>query len=254
VIGSVSLGGVLAACGGEGNGASQVTTTDGATAGVEPKTSTSRATARLFDRAASCSLTPQETEGPYYFDVESIRSDIREDRPGIPLTLALRVRGERSCKPVENAVVEIWHCDALGVYSGFEAASRAAGGGGAGGAGPPGASSNGRTDKKTYLRGAQVTNADGIVQFKTIYPGWYTGRTVHIHAKVHLDKQTVLTTQLFFDDAMSGRVYDKKPYSGHSGRDTFNDNDTIFDKRLLVTLERAGGGYLAVMGFDVQPA
>jgi protocatechuate 3,4-dioxygenase beta subunit len=80
------------------------------------------------------------------------------------------------------------------------------------------------------------------VQFKTIYPGWYVGRTVHIHAKVHLDKRTVLTTQLFFDDEISQRVFEQKPYSARSGRDTFNNDDTIFDKRLLVTLERDGSG------------
>ena len=91
------------------------------------------------------------------------------------------------CAPIKDAVVDIWHCDAGGVYSGFEAG-----------------------EGERFLRGTQVTNADGIAEFTTIYPGWYQGRTVHIHAKVHLDSQTVLTTQLFFDDAVSAQVYDAR--------------------------------------------
>jgi protocatechuate 3,4-dioxygenase beta subunit len=251
VLGSVSLGGVLAACGGDSGGdeTSNVTTTDGASTTVQSKTRTSAATAALFDEAASCSLTPQETEGPYYFDVDSIRSDIREDREGTLLRLAIRVRDASSCKPIENAVVDIWHCDAVGIYSGFESASTGSGGGG-----PPGGGSSGPTDDETYLRGAQVTNADGIVQFKTIYPGWYAGRTVHIHAKVHLDKQTVLTTQLFFDDKVSEDVFAHKPYSGDTGRTTFNDTDNIFNEDLLLTLDKEKDGYLGAMTFDVESA
>ena len=98
--------------------------------------------------------------------------------------LALRVREADGCTPIENAIVDIWHCDAGGVYSGFD---------------------DGEGER--FLRGAQATNEDGIARFTTIYPGFYQGRTVHIHAKVHLDRQTVLTTQLYFDDAVSDRVF-----------------------------------------------
>jgi protocatechuate 3,4-dioxygenase beta subunit len=257
VFGSVSLASVLAACGSD-DSASKVSTTNGRTTTVQSKTETSTAAAELFDESASCSLTPQETEGPYYFDVDSIRSDIREDREGTLLRLAIRVRGAKSCKPLENAVVDVWHCDALGIYSGFESASKGAGGGGAppggGPAGGPGGANSGPTDDETYLRGAQVTNADGIVEFKTIYPGWYRGRTVHIHAKVHLDKKTLLTTQLFFDEKVSETVYARKPYSSKTGRDTFNTTDNIFDEDLLLALKEKGGGYLGVMTFDVESA
>ena len=155
-----------------------MSTTDGGTTTVEPKTRTGTATADLFGDSSSCTLTVEQTEGPYYFDADSIRSDIREDREGTRLRLAIRVRDADSCEPLKNAVVDLWHCDALGSYSGFEAAS----GGGPGG--------GGRTDDEKYLRGAQVTNADGIVEFVTVYPGWYQGRTVHIHGKVHVDNQT----------------------------------------------------------------
>jgi protocatechuate 3,4-dioxygenase beta subunit len=245
--GAVSLSGLLAACGDDGGGGSSVTTGEGTTSTVETKTSTSSSLTKLFDESASCSVTPEETEGPYYFDVDSIRSDIREDREGVLLRLALRVRDAGSCEPIENAVVDIWHCDALGIYSGFESASTGGGGGGPGGGSGP-------TDDETYLRGAQATNADGIVEFKTVYPGWYRGRTVHIHAKVHLDKQTVLTSQLFFDEAINEAVYKREPYSRKTGRDVFNDNDNIFDEELLVSARKQGDAYLGLMTFDVQAA
>jgi protocatechuate 3,4-dioxygenase beta subunit len=229
-LGAVSLGGLLAACGDDGDEPRAVRTTTGETTTVEPRTRTPQATAELFDDSAACRVTTELTEGPFYLDVNAIRSDIREDRKGTLLRLALRVRDAGSCQPIDNAVVDIWHCDAMGSYSGVD------GNGG------------------TYLRGAQVTNADGIVEFKTIYPGWYPTRTPHIHAKVHLDRQTVLTTQLFFDDAFTRRIYERSPYSDDPGRDTSNANDGIFDERLVLTLSRVEGGARGVMTFDVQRA
>ena len=228
--GALSLGALLEGCGDDG----------GKTTG-DTTTKTSATTARLFDESSSCTVTPEETEGPYYFDADRIRGDIREDREGTRLRLAIRVRDAAGCKPISNAVVDIWHCDALGLYSGFEAAST----GGPGGGGGP-------TDNEKYLRGAQVTNSDGIVEFVTIYPGWYRGRTVHIHAKVHLDNATVLTSQLYFDEAVTESVYKREPYSQHTGRDTFNSNDGIYDERLLLTLRKDGAGRLGLTTFDVK--
>jgi protocatechuate 3,4-dioxygenase beta subunit len=174
-------------------------------------------------------------------EVAATATQRRTCPPPTAARLAIRVRDADSCEPLKNAVVDLWHCDALGSYSGFEAAS----GGGPGG---------GRTDDEKYLRGAQVTNSDGIVEFVTVYPAWYQGRTVHIHGKVHVDNQTALTTQFFFDDTVSERVYKGSPYSQHSGRDVLNDNDGIFDQSLLLDLSRDGDGYLGVMSLDVKAA
>ncbi len=91
-----------------------------------------------------------------------------------------------------------------------------------------------------------------MAEFTTIYPGWYQGRTVHIHAKVHLDRQTVLTTQLFFDDAVSAKVYEREPYSTHGDRDMLNDTDGIFEESLVMTVKPDGDGYRGVMTFDVS--
>ena len=242
-LGTVSLGTLLAACGDGGDGGSAtVTTTDGATATVEPGSATSDGLAARFDDAASCALTVEQTEGPYYFDADAIRRDIREDREGVRLRLGLRVGDAGSCEPLPNAVVDIWHCDAGGVYSGFESASTGGPGGG------------GRSDEERYLRGAQVTDADGIAEFATIYPGWYTGRTPHIHAKVHLDRETLLTSQLYFDERTSAAVYAREPYAARGAQDQPNATDGIFDPSLVLTLSEDGDGYLGLMTFDVRRA
>ena len=242
-LGTVSLGALLTACGGDERspGPVDVTTTEGTSTSVRPRSDGSLS--ELFEDAPACTLSPQGTEGPYYFDAEAIRGDIREGREGATLRLALRVRTAGRCEPLGSAVVDIWHCDARGVYSGFESASR--------GGGPP---AGGPNDGETYLRGAQVTNSDGIVEFTTIYPGWYPGRTPHIHAKVHVDRRTVLTTQLYFDDDLTTTVYRREPYASARRRTDFNETDGIFDRRLVLSLSRDGDGYLGVFSFDVERA
>ncbi|WP_009478151.1 intradiol ring-cleavage dioxygenase [Rhodococcus sp. JVH1] len=301
--GTVSLGGLIAACTGNGSSSTSASATSTAAASSAATTSADTVSA-LLDQAPQCVMAVEETQGPYWFDVDSIRSDIREDRPGTKLQLALRVQDLTNCSAdgsaavVSNAVVEIWHCDAGGVYSGFESGSRAAdlsgngapagappvggpGGGGqppAGGPGGPGAGGPGgdmsggsgetsdgsysvgdseaaTTDDGTYLRGAQTTDANGIAQFTTIFPGWYTGRTTHIHLKVHIDKKTVLTIQLFFDEALLDEVYATAPYSDHTGRENNvnNSTDSIYDAAGLLTVAEQSDGYLAAinLGIDV---
>ena len=229
--GSISLGALLAACSGDDDApTAEVETSDGTTSTVEPKGSSSDLASR-FDDAATCTQTAEQTEGPFYFDVDSIRSDIREDRDGATLRLGVRVRSAGECQPLANAVVDIWHCDAGGAYSGFEG-----------------------EDGETYLRGAQVTNREGIVEFTTVYPGWYPGRTVHIHAKVHVDRQTVLTTQFYFDDDFSTKVFEGDAYGSAADRDSFNDSDGIYDSALELTLSEEDDGHLGLITLDVASA
>jgi protocatechuate 3,4-dioxygenase beta subunit len=216
--------------------------------------------AALFDQAGTCRVTPEEMEGPYWFDVDSVRRDIREDREGTPLRLGLRVQ-DASCAPISDAVVEIWHCDALGSYSGFEAASDAAntpqnlrGGVAAGAQAGPGGMGGGtgggganRTDDETYLRGAQVTDANGVVEFLTVYPGWYTGRAVHVHLKVHLGNTTALTSQLYFPDDVNDRAHAVAPYAAHTGSRTTNDVDMIFHADNLSAVAETPEGWAAAL-------
>ncbi|MFY1626719.1 hypothetical protein ACN261_13530 [Micromonospora sp. WMMD723] len=269
-VGSIGLAGLLAACGRDGG---TVTTSTGETVSPQATASTSADLAALFGAANTCTLTASTTQGPYYFDADKIRSDIREDRAGTRLRVAIRVQDSEQCGPLADAVVEIWHCDAAGLYSGAEAQSSGASGGvppgGASGGNPPtgnppggdaapGGGAQGSaadltpTDDKRYLRGAQVTNADGIVEFTTVWPGWYRGRTTHIHAMVHVGDDRVLTTQMMFDEALNSRVYAAAPYAAHTGRDTFNDNDTIFAETMLMKVVEDGDGYLSVINFSVD--
>jgi protocatechuate 3,4-dioxygenase beta subunit len=108
------------------------------------------------------------------------------------------------------------------------------------------------TDDGTYLRGAQVTDDDGIVRFTTIYPGWYRGRTVHIHLKVHIDKRNVLTTQLYMDEAVNSEALRASPYDERTGRDTFNDDDSIFDHTGLLAMTKDDDRYRGVINLGID--
>ena len=167
--------------------------------------------------APSCTLSPEVTEGPYYLDLDKIRRDVTEGKPGLRLDLRIKVVNARTCKALEDVAVEIWHADAGGTYSGF---------------GQEG------TAGKTYLRGVQLTNESGVARFSTIYPGWYAGRAIHIHMKAHVGGraagrtyqggQTAHTGQLFFNDSVSDRVVRLSPYNGRSGTRVRNREDDIY--------------------------
>jgi protocatechuate 3,4-dioxygenase beta subunit len=253
VFGAAGLGAVMAACGNDDRdtGAAGDTSSSTRGTGTSPATAAPGGTAAdLLDSAGSCALTPEQTEGPYYLDIDRLRRDIREDRQGTPLRLAVRVRENGSCRPVADAAVDIWHCDATGLYSGFESAST---GGGPGGR-PDGGGGTGGVDPTRYLRGTQVTDAAGIVEFLTVYPGWYRGRTVHIHVKVHLNNAEVLTSQLYFDEQVTSAVYAAEPYASDTGRETFNDDDGIFQDETILSLSRDGTGWIGAINLDVRSA
>src|SRR5207245_11236559 len=141
-------------------------------------------------------LTPEMPEGPYHIDGEAVRSDITEGKSGAPLRLVLTVVDATSCKAVPGAAVDVWHADATGNYSGFGSTA----------------------SNRTFLRGIQVADANGKVDFKTLYPGWYQGRSVHIHVKVNVGGAGVHIGQLFFDEKVTGAVYAHPPYSSRTGR------------------------------------
>ena len=165
-----------------------------------------------------CVLFPQAVEGPFYFDPKLVRADITEGRPGAPVRLALRVIESGACAPIANARVDVWHADASGVYSGYDG---------------QGANRDVSTKGTTYLRGTQITDADGRVMFTTVYPGWYPGRTPHIHVKVFLDAASLVTGQVYFPDDVSMQIYsEREPYKARHIADTTNASDAASRKTL----------------------
>ena len=238
-LGAAGLGTLVAACGG-GDGdeppsaGSSTTTTSAGTAAGTPGTAGTSGLAERFDGAATCALTPEQTEGPFYIDVDSIRGDVTDGQDGVPLRLGIRLLDE-ACAPIPDAVVEVWHCDARGRYSGFEEATPGAGPGG----------------DERYLRGGQVTDRDGIVAITTIYPGWYPGRTTHVHAKAHVSNAEALTTQLYFDDEVTARVHEREPYAAAGSADTTNGDDGIFSPDTVMTLAEDGDGWLGLITLTV---
>jgi len=170
--------------------------------------------------AASCVLTPELTEGPFYLDLRKIRSNVTEGKAGLRLDLRIRVVNAATCNPIEDVAVDIWHCDALGTYSGI---------------------SSERTSGKTYLRGIQLTNSSGLARIRTIYPGWYRGRATHIHVMAYVGGRAgstysggtmAHTGQLFFRDATTDKVAKLAPYSRRGVARLRNSADNIY---------RAGG-------------
>lgn len=198
----------------------------------------------------ACVVTPEQTEGPYFVDEKLNRSDIRSDpaagsmKDGVALQLTLRVSqvGSTGCTPRAGAIVDIWHCDALGIYSDVA---------------DPGFSTVG----KKFLRGYQVTDANGTVQFTTIYPGWYQGRTVHIHFKVRTDTPSTqsyeFTSQLYFDDSITDQVHTQTPYASKGQRKLKNAGDGIFQDggdQMLLKLTKTSLGYAATFDIGLQMA
>jgi protocatechuate 3,4-dioxygenase beta subunit len=189
-----------------------------------------------------CRLTPQATQGPYWFDPRINRADVTEGKPGVPVRVTVTVV-DGGCRPIPNARVDLWHCDAAGIYSGYE-----------------GQGDDHATGAKgtSFLRGAQVTDAAGRAAFRSIWPGWYEGRAPHMHLKVFLDARTVLTAQLFVPDALSEYLYDNVPaYRRSRGRDTFNRQDGIAlrgGEAMVAAVRELKDGYELALTLGVDPA
>ena len=203
----------------------------------EPPT---RAAAPAEATRSACDLTPRQTEGPYYFDVGQVRRDITEGKPGTPLIVELQLVEAGSCEPIRDAVVDIWHPDTAGQYSGYR------------GQGDNGTDTSG----ETFLRGMQITDANGLVEFVTIYPGWYPGRTVHIHFKAYTDDRSFVTSQMYFPDDITDIIYLAEPYSVRGPRSTRNENDGILTgdttkRALLGQVTPNGDGHVVSLTIGV---
>jgi protocatechuate 3,4-dioxygenase beta subunit len=216
---------------------------------------TQRVTAQTSGRAPtaaipSCVVHPQQTEGPFFVDERLQRSDVRPDSrtgvvsSGAPLDLRLtiaQVSASGSCAPIVGAQVDIWQCDAAGRYS--DASDR-----------------RNSTSGQTFLRGHQITDANGLVQFTTIYPGWYPGRAVHVHFKVrtaaNASSAYEFTSQFYFDERLTDRVHAGAPYSTHTGQRTRNDSDGPFrdgGTQLILPVTERGQGYAARFTVGMRP-
>lgn len=227
---------LLAACSDTERGASRA---DGSLTTTAPSMTGSATTAPTTTAPAAppvaCALSPELTAGPYYLDGALARADITEGRPGTPLRFRVKVLALPDCAPLAGAAVDIWHCDAGGEYSGFYGNSLAA------------TAAQGRNDKR-FLRGVQVTNAAGVATFTTIFPGWYEGRTVHIHLKVieggslgstYSGGHVAHVGQAFFDETLTATLLEAEPYAAHTGTRTTNDEDSIY--------RQAGDGAITAM-------
>ncbi len=179
-------------------------------------------------KPGTCSLYPQQTQGPFYVPNQLVRSDVTEDRAGVPLALELEIVDPK-CSPIAGLAVEIWHCDAAGLYSGF-----------------PKQLGGVDTSGQTFLRGAQITGTDGLARFDTLYPGWYPGRSTHIHFKVRVSPNLEATSQLYFPEDVTALVYESAPYDARGQKDTSNVADAVNRGAApLATVTPLPGGYLA---------
>jgi protocatechuate 3,4-dioxygenase beta subunit len=205
--GAASAAAAAWACGGDApTSPSAVVTTATGTTGASAGTTVST--------NGQCATTPGETAGPFPSVVSIVRSDIRENRQGVPLNLAIKVVNvNNGCTSVSGANVEIWHCDVSGNYSEY-----------------------GSQTAQTYLRGIQTTDASGQVNFTTVYPGWYQGRATHIHIEVKVNSRSVKVTQIAFPESINNTVYASSVYASRGANPTANLADDIFRDSLASEL------------------
>lgn len=167
--------------------------------------------------AAGCTLTPSAVQGPFWLNLSLVRQDITEGLPGFPVSLVLQVADAATCSPMPGAVVDVWHDGTDGRYSGFASEG---------------------TQGLTFHRGVQIANAQGLVRFDTVYPGWYQGRTPHFHVKVNPTVSTELTTQLYMDDDISDRIYRYlPPYASRGPSPVTNATDAFYIPELHAVMK-----------------
>ncbi|MCO6058332.1 intradiol ring-cleavage dioxygenase [Pseudomonas sp. MOB-449] len=176
--------------------------------------------------ASTCRLSPEQTAGPFYLDDALLRQDITDGKPGIPLKLQFEVLQLDGCRPLGDATLEIWHCDAQGAYSGV-----------------------GSDSTSRFLRGVQITDDDGRAQFRSILPGYYPGRTNHVHLRVHLSERDIHTGQLYFPEAVIRPAMTRPPYA-HPGQVwTPREQDYIYGRQggeqSVAELVEDGDGFIA---------
>ena len=177
-----------------------------APAGLDPLTPA------MFAALSICAIPPASAAGPFPTDEQLERRDITEGYDGHPLRRGVRVVDD-ACRPLEGVAVEIWHTDATGDYSSYD----------------DGGDGKDEGEGTTFLRGFQTSDVDGILEFQTIYPGWYPNRAVHIHARVRVDGELVLTTQLYFDEDYTDRVFAEAPYAEFGSPRTGWATDVLID-------------------------
>jgi len=230
----------------------------------------------------ACVLNQEQEEGPYYVNREILRGDITEGKIGVPLRLRVTIVAVKTCRPIPNAALDIWHCDASGVYSGYTAFNPGGPGfGGGPGGGPP---KHSPTDDKVFLRGVQLSNAGGVVEFTTIYPGHYMGRVNHIHMKVHVGGSASTapspasggsaalpeysgghvahTGQMFFPEDISKFVTATHPYADHKVHRTTLEEDMVFNRQngaaaiaklTPINSTQFSDGYIATLTVAIDP-
>ena len=241
-----------------------------------------------LNHTPTCTLIPEQEVGPFYVADELLRSNIAENKPGLPLQLRIAILDVRTCAPIPNAAIDLWHCDALGLYSGYTEVSLGRPGGPGGGPnGPPptfdpshhsdghppdGPPAMKPTDKLTFLRGIQLTGTDGAVAFQTIFPGFYQGRVNHIHFKVRLGGHPGHKTytaghishigQIFFPEDLTSKLMASEPYASHHIHRTTQAEDGIFNHQhgnlsisniAPLNPENFAAGFLADLTVAVDP-
>jgi len=196
----------------------------GSDSSASPTATTGTTTTGSTNTNGACAVSPTETIGPYPSLTNFVRSDIREGKSGLPLTLTITVvNASNACSPVANAAVDIWQCDAQGNYSEYA---------------QPGYNGTGQT----FLRGIQTTDAAGRVTFTTVFPGWYQGRATHIHVEVKVNNVAIRVTQIAFEESVIAAVYATGVYASKGRNPTSNASDMVFADSLSSELATITGG------------